>query len=294
MSVPVNRNAALAVDGWLTRLATRALCRRAAWSAANRARPDAICAAACAEALPWNRGACARCAIPLPRCRAGVDRAARRDAPVCGACLRRPPPLAAVHAAFVYAFPLDRLLPRFKFHDDLAAGRLLAQAAWPMPSRCAATAGCADSGAAAPRPPARTRLRPGAGTGAAAGARAATFRCATARCRASRAHVAAVRTRCARPTPQPARRVRDRVAACAARARRADRRRDDHRRHAARRRRRTAARGREPRRRLGLRASALGRPAERVTEECHSDAVGDCCSLTGIVRCDSRSPLRSG
>lgn len=31
-----------------------------------------------------------------------------------------------MHAALVYAPPLDRLLPRFKFHGDLAAGRLLA------------------------------------------------------------------------------------------------------------------------------------------------------------------------
>lgn len=46
---------------------------------------------------------------------------------ICGACLQRPPPLAATHAAFIYGFPLDRLLPRFKFHGDLAAGRLLVQ-----------------------------------------------------------------------------------------------------------------------------------------------------------------------
>ena len=45
----------------------------------------------------------------------------------CGACLNAPPPLDAVHAAFVYARPLDRLLPRFKFHGDFAAGRLLSQ-----------------------------------------------------------------------------------------------------------------------------------------------------------------------
>ena len=45
---------------------------------------------------------------------------------VCGECLSNPPPLDAVHPAFVYAPPLDRLLPRFKFHGDLAAGRLLA------------------------------------------------------------------------------------------------------------------------------------------------------------------------
>ena len=42
-----------------------------------------------------------------------------------------------VTAACVYARPLDRLLPRFKFHGDLATGRLLAQwmldAAPPLP-----------------------------------------------------------------------------------------------------------------------------------------------------------------
>lgn len=51
-------------------------------------------------------------------------------APACGACMQRAPrraTLAAVHAPFVYAAPLDRLLVRFKFHEDLAAGRLLSQ-----------------------------------------------------------------------------------------------------------------------------------------------------------------------
>jgi len=47
-------------------------------------------------------------------------------APVCDRCLREPPPLSATRAVFVYGFPLDRLVPRFKFHADLAAGRLLA------------------------------------------------------------------------------------------------------------------------------------------------------------------------
>ena len=70
---------------------------------------------ACAAELPWSGHACARCALPL------------HEPGTCGPCLRRPPPLAATHAAFVYGFPLDRLLPRFKFHDDLAAGRLLSQ-----------------------------------------------------------------------------------------------------------------------------------------------------------------------
>ena len=71
--------------------------------------------AACERDLPRIRAACRRCALPLP------------VPGVCGACLRVPSPLQEVHAPFAYAAPLDRLLPRFKFHDDLAAGRLLAQ-----------------------------------------------------------------------------------------------------------------------------------------------------------------------
>jgi ComF family protein len=74
---------------------------------------------ACDAALPRNLSACGTCALPLPVA-----------APACGACLQRTPrraTLAAVHAPFVYAAPLDRLLVRFKFHEDLAAGRLLSQ-----------------------------------------------------------------------------------------------------------------------------------------------------------------------
>lgn len=97
--------------------------------------------AACHAGLPWQGPACPRCALPMPR----VE--------TCGACLRHPSPLDAVHAAFDYAFPLDRLLPRLKFHRDFAAGRVLAQC-------------MADRFAALPRPDAivpvplhRARLR---------------------------------------------------------------------------------------------------------------------------------------
>ena len=84
--------------------------------------------AACHAGLPWLRTACPRCALPLPAPAAVPDQVRDR---LCGECLRialdqSRPPLDAVHAAFVYAPPLDRLLPRFKFHGDLAAGRLLA------------------------------------------------------------------------------------------------------------------------------------------------------------------------
>ncbi|PZO05640.1 MAG: amidophosphoribosyltransferase [Lysobacteraceae bacterium] len=70
---------------------------------------------ACRTDLPFNRVACARCALPLP------------VAGICGACLRQPPPFTASRAVLIYRFPADQLLPRFKFHGNLAAGRLLSQ-----------------------------------------------------------------------------------------------------------------------------------------------------------------------
>ena len=98
----------------------------------------------CDAALPRIRVACASCGLPL-RGSAGDRR--------CGSCRRDPPPLTRVVAPFLYAAPLDRWLPRFKFHHDLAAGRLLSQL---MLEACAA----------APRPDAlvpvplhRARLR---------------------------------------------------------------------------------------------------------------------------------------
>ena len=99
--------------------------------------------ACCRRALPCAASACPRCAVPLAL------------PGTCGDCLRRPPPLHAAHAAFSYAPPLDRLLPRYKFHRDLASGRLLAQ----LMAR--AFAGCERPQALVPVPlhPARLRQR---------------------------------------------------------------------------------------------------------------------------------------
>ncbi|MBU8977253.1 ComF family protein [Lysobacter sp. MMG2] len=69
----------------------------------------------CAQSLPENAASCGRCGLPLP-----VEHT------LCGDCLRRPPPQAATRAVFLYRPPLDRLLPRAKFHADLASLRLLA------------------------------------------------------------------------------------------------------------------------------------------------------------------------
>ena len=126
MPGPVNRIATSRVDGWLTRLgrllypARCPICREVADEASG------LCAA-CAARLPWLRAACDRCGLPL-----ADTHPARR---VCGDCLQRAPPLQFVQASFLYGFPLDRLLPRFKFHRDLACGRLLSQ--WMLPA-CAA------------------------------------------------------------------------------------------------------------------------------------------------------------
>lgn len=70
--------------------------------------------AECRADLPANACCCARCALPL-------EHAAER----CGICLKREPPFASAWAPFRYAHPLDLLEARFKFHRDLAAGRLL-------------------------------------------------------------------------------------------------------------------------------------------------------------------------
>ncbi|MGO3127116.1 MAG: double zinc ribbon domain-containing protein [Luteimonas sp.] len=117
MSGPVNQNPPRPVDGgwrrWLRTLLHDTLPGRCLVCREPGAVGRDLCPA-CTAALPWMPHACTRCALPLPT-----------DDPVCGACLRRPPPLDRVIAAFDYGFPVDRLLPRFKFHRDLAAGALL-------------------------------------------------------------------------------------------------------------------------------------------------------------------------
>ncbi|BAV95768.1 competence protein F [Lysobacter enzymogenes] len=98
-----------------------------------------------ANAIPANVATHEDQAAPVPL--APPDR--------CGACRARASPLREVRAASLYRAPLDRLLPRFKFHHDLAAGRLLAT------TMAAAFAPLAGRGAATliPVPLHRSRLR---------------------------------------------------------------------------------------------------------------------------------------
>lgn len=103
--------------------------------------PDRDLCAACRTELPWQDGACDRCALPLPQ------------PGTCGHCLQHPPPLDAVRAAFDYAFPVDVLLPRLKFHRDFASGRVLAH------SLIEHFAACPQPAALVPLPLHRSRLR---------------------------------------------------------------------------------------------------------------------------------------
>lgn len=112
MPISVNRSRLAKVDaallGWL-------LPPRCVICGARGVRECDLCAQ-CLAMLPPARQACPRCAR------------ARGDGALCPACRRSAPdfPLARVQAAFAYAFPLDVLLPRLKFHADFAAGRALA------------------------------------------------------------------------------------------------------------------------------------------------------------------------
>jgi len=72
--------------------------------------------AACFDELPWNRRPCPRCAAPLPP---------DADDRLCGNCIRSLPAWDAAKSPLTYAYPLDRLIQRFKFEGDLAAGRML-------------------------------------------------------------------------------------------------------------------------------------------------------------------------
>lgn len=90
------------------------------------AMPMDVCAS-CKKALPWMQASCTRCALPLAQSADG-----------CGSCRDQSLLFDRAQAVFRYDAPLDQLLLRFKFHQDLASGRVLAellcvateQAAW--------------------------------------------------------------------------------------------------------------------------------------------------------------------
>lgn len=79
------------------------------------ARPGLDCCAGCERDLPELGAQCRRCALELVR-----------DVELCGRCTRRLPAFDRAHAGFAYRGSIERLVQRFKFRHELAAGRVLA------------------------------------------------------------------------------------------------------------------------------------------------------------------------
>lgn len=114
MEEAVNLNRPDAVDAIASWVARGAWPPRCLLCGATGTSHRDLCAGCCAD-LPANGCGCPRCALPL-----------EVPAPACGECLASAPPFTATWAPFCYAHPLDLLEARFKFHADLAAGRVLA------------------------------------------------------------------------------------------------------------------------------------------------------------------------
>lgn len=76
---------------------------------------DGLWCAACDHTLPYlDMPHCPICAMPIP------------SGEVCGHCLSHPPAFDRCAAAFVYAFPLDRLIQAMKYHEQLALAHTFA------------------------------------------------------------------------------------------------------------------------------------------------------------------------
>lgn len=70
---------------------------------------------ACAASLPWYISTrCPQCALPT------------FSGTLCGTCLQHPPAFDITLSTFRYAYPLDRMLQQFKYHQHLPIGNMLA------------------------------------------------------------------------------------------------------------------------------------------------------------------------
>ena len=78
-------------------------------------RPLIDCCAGCESDLPSLPGQCDRCGLEL-----------NRSVALCGRCSMALPAFDSTWPGFAYRDEIERLVQRFKFRGDLAAGRLLA------------------------------------------------------------------------------------------------------------------------------------------------------------------------
>jgi len=80
--------------------------------------PDKWLCNACCTELPWLTNGCAVCARPL---------AATANNAICGSCQQHPPAIDHALAPLRYDAPVDYLVQRLKFSNELATAKLLAQ-----------------------------------------------------------------------------------------------------------------------------------------------------------------------
>jgi ComF family protein len=115
MHFSVNQNLLKKVDGLRKSLSFGLLPARCLMcEQAGPAHTD-LCAA-CYLELPHNHLHCPVCALPLAA-----------PASACGECLKKPPAFNTTVAPFLYQAAIASLQPRYKYHQDLPAGRLLAE-----------------------------------------------------------------------------------------------------------------------------------------------------------------------
>lgn len=115
MLFPVNQNLLKKVDGFRKGLVWSLLPARCLICDQPGMGNIDICAT-CWKELPHNRLCCPICALPLAA-----------PAVACGICLRNHPQFDRTVAPMQYQTPISALMSRFKFHQDLAASRLLAE-----------------------------------------------------------------------------------------------------------------------------------------------------------------------
>lgn len=103
----------------------------------------------CRERFAPTLQRCRRCALQVPE-----------SVEICGGCLATPPPFDAAFARVDYAYPWDRLIPAFKFHEALDLAPVFVDA---IVEACAgresADAADAEAPLVAPVPLSDARLR---------------------------------------------------------------------------------------------------------------------------------------
>ncbi len=77
----------------------------------------------CHSDLPFNTNPCIGCALPM-------NIIHHNKQMLCGSCIAERPLTDRTFSPFVYDFPIDNLIKRYKFHNQVPLGRILIDLAW--------------------------------------------------------------------------------------------------------------------------------------------------------------------